>query len=99
MVPVSPVLQVHEAASVAVNQFAMAILRHEIERRARGDVGGLVVTFAQGGDDCFGHDAGLGPRGCDGVEADGEFGMEVCVQSAEKAEDAVFGDCWDRKRD
>jgi hypothetical protein len=66
---------------------------HEKRYRAPNDVSRLVVSLAERGDDLFGDNGGLGPGGRDGIDADGEFGVELRSERAEKAEDGVFRGC------
>jgi hypothetical protein len=66
---------------------------HEQRYRAPNDVSRLVISLAERGDDLFGDNGGVGPGGRDGVDADGEVGVELRSKGAEKAEDGVFGSC------
>lgn len=95
MVPLGPVLQIHEVATLAVYQLAVTrAVGHEERDRARWHVGGLIVSFADGGKDRGVEDTGVCPGGRDGVDANGEVGVQVARESTHEAEDGVFGSCW-----
>ena len=79
-------------APVTVNQLTVTILvRHEVGYGSSRNVSRLVVAFTQRRKDFAWDDARVSPRGCDGINADRQFGVEMPVEGTEETKDSVFG--------
>jgi hypothetical protein len=70
--------EILELPTLAIHQLAMPLLtRHQAHHTAPYDVRGLVLPLAQRGDDGTWHDGRVGPRGRNGVDADGDARVEL----------------------